>query len=72
MLVFGLNTSTKKKRKFNLSCIFDEYSKSDALASLNLSMGPVYNNLAYHGGPPLSLLRTNTTQVGTRAKLYQS
>jgi hypothetical protein len=46
---------------FSLNWIFDEYSKSTLLASLNQFIGPVYGNFAYDEETPSSLPRTNTT-----------
>ena len=40
----------------SLNWIFDEYSKSKPLASLNQSLGPVYDNLVYDEDPHLHCL----------------
>jgi len=37
----------ERKGVFRLHWVFDEYVKSKPLASLNQSMRPVYDNLAY-------------------------
>ena len=45
-----------KKLFFNLDWTYDEYSKSKPLASLNQSIGPMYDNLAYDEDPHLHCL----------------
>jgi hypothetical protein len=57
ILAFGLNIGIKKKNKIiSLVWIFDEYSKPKPLASLNQSIGSVYDDLAYDEDPHLHCL----------------
>ena len=51
ILSFGINICNKKKEKSILNQIFDEYSKSKSLASLNQSLGLMYDDLAYDEDP---------------------
>ena len=60
-LAFVLNIGIKKELFISLNKIFDEYSKSKSLASLNQYIGHVYDDLGYDEDPPPSLPRTNTT-----------
>ena len=55
-LAFGLNIDTKKKKKISLNWILDEYSKSKPLASLDQSIGPMHDDLAYDEDPHLHCL----------------
>jgi hypothetical protein len=45
----------EEKRKTSIEC-FDEYSNPKPLASLNQSLGLVYDNLAYDDDPHLHCL----------------
>jgi hypothetical protein len=54
MLAFGLNIEDKgRTNDFSLNRLFDEYTKSEALASLNQYIGRVYDNLTYNEDPHL-------------------
>ena len=50
ILAFGLHIR-KKENVFSFNWIFYEYSKSKPLASLNWSIGPMYDDLAYDEDP---------------------
>ena len=65
IVAFELNIGIKKKKVICLDLIFDEYSKSKPLASLNQSIGFVYDDHAYDEDPPHSMTRTNI-QCGWR------